>query len=441
MRRSSYRQNGAVTCRDGFQTRPRSPWAAAVAGIVWVAAAVFAAGVAAGIEIADHELSGRLTLEGRWYYQDGAHPGQESHASGLVAEPKLYVEDEEGRSLTVAPFFRYDAADPRRTHLDLREAYLLLLGEIGAGEWELRLGADRVFWGVAESRHLVDIVNQTDFIEHPNEESKLGQPMAHLTWSGESGVVELFALTYHRERTFPGRPGRLRSRFVVDDGGISYESAAAEWHVELAARYSHSFGVLDLGVSVFDGTSREPCLGCLPPRLDSNGELLLVPHYEQIRQFGLDAQLTIESWLLKLEAIHRAGARNQAGREQDYAALVVGGEYAFNGIFGSAADLSLLGEWNHDGRGANATNVFDNDLFLGARLALNDVQSTEIVASVLGDLDHSTRSLIVELNRRLSDQWLLRLEGVVILGVDKADLTHYETRRDSFVELSLTYNF
>ncbi len=441
MRGRSYRQNGAMTCRGGFQTRPRSPWAAAVAGIVWVAAAVFAAGVAAGIEIADHELSGRLALESRWYYQDGAHSGQRSHASGVVVEPKLYVEDAEGRSLTLAPFFRYDAADPRRTHLDVREAYLLLLGEIGDGEWELRLGADRVFWGVAESRHLVDIVNQTDLIEHPNEEAKLGQPMAHLTWSGDSGVLELFALTYHRERTFPGRSGRLRSRFVVDDERVSYESAAAEWHVDLAARYSHSVGPLDLGLSVFEGTSREPCLGCLPPRLGRKGGFLLAPYYEQILQFGVDAQLTIESWLFKLEAIHRAGARNQAGREQDYAALVVGGEYTFNAVFGSAADLSLLGEWNHDGRGANATNVFDNDVFLAARLALNDVQSTEIIASVLGDVDHSTRSLVVELNRRLSDQWSLHIEGVVILGVDKADLTHYETRRDSFVELSATYNF
>ena len=63
------------------------------------------------------------------------------------------------------------------------------------------------------------------------------------------------------------------------------------------------------------------------------------------------------------------------------------------------------------------------------------------VASVLADVDHSTRSLVVELNRRLSDQWSLHLEGVVILAVDKADLTHYQTRRDSFIELQVTYNF
>ena len=408
----------------------------AAAGATLILASILGGGAASGIEV-----SGRLDLESRWYYQDGAHPGQKSHATGFVVEPKLYAEDAEGRSVTLAPFFRYDGADPRRTHFDMREAYLLVFGELGDGEWELRLGADRVFWGVTESRHLVDIVNQTDLIEHPDEESKLGQPMAHLTFSGEWGVAEIFALPYHRERTFPGRAGRLRSQFVVDDKQVFYESAAEEWHVDLAARYSHSVGPLDLGISVFDGTSREPCLVCVLPRLSQRGELLLVPYYEQIRQFGLDAQLTIESWLFKLEAIHRGSASNQAGQEEDYAALVAGVEYTINSVFGSAADLGLLAEWNYDRRRENATNVFDNDIFLGARLAFNDVQSTDLVASVLADADHSTRSMILEFNRRLSDRWSLHLEGVVILAVDRADLTHYQTRRDSFIELSVSYNF
>ena len=415
---------------------PRAFLHITAAGTVLTLAFLLAGGRAPAVEV-----SGRVGLESRWYYQDEAHPGQRSHASGVVVEPRLYAEDDEGRSVTLAPFFRYDGGDSRRTHFDVREAYLLLLGEIGDGEWELRLGADRVFWGVAESRHLVDIVNQTDLIENPNEEAKLGQLMAHLTWSGEWGVAEVFALPYHRERTYPGREGRLRGEFVVDHKRVSYESSAEEWHVDLAARYSHSFGPVDLGVSVFDGTSREPCLVCAPPRLDQRGELLLAPHYEQIRQFGLDAQLTVEAWLFKLEALHRSGASNLAGLEEDYAAFVAGGEYAFTGVFGLDADLVLLAEWNYDGRRENTTNPFDNDIFLGARLGFNDVQSTEVVVSVLADAEHSTRSLFVEFNRRLTDEWSLHVESVFFLAVDRADLTTYPTRRDSFVELHLIYNF
>ena len=392
-------------------------------GAVWILALVFAVEARAGIEI-DHEFSGRLNGESRWFPEAGAHSGQHSHASGFVTVPKLYLEDAAGRSLTLAPFFRYDNTDSRRTHADLREAYLLLFGEIGDGEWELRVGVDQVFWGVTESQHLVDIVNQVDFVEHPAGEAKLGQPMVYLTWSSDWGVMEILGLPYHRARTFPGRAGRLRLPLVVNDDHVEYESEAKERHVDLAARYSHSFGLIDMGVSAFNGTSREPALNLL---LDSSGAPILGQYYAQIRQFGLDAQLTVGSWLFKLEAIQRAGARDLSGREEDYVASVFGGEYTFYSVFGSAADLSLLGEWNYD-------------FFCAARLALNDVQSSEIVASILGDAERATRALAVALERRIADRWSVNLESIYLLSIDKADI-HYETRRDSFIDLSLSYNF
>ena len=416
---------------------PRATLRGVAPGAACFAALAFVADASAGSWIDYHEFSGRASVEDRRYPQSAAHSGQRAHAAGFVVEPRLYLEDEEERSLTFEMFYRYDSADPRRTHADLRAAYLLLFGEIGDGEWELRAGVDRVFWGVAESRHLVDIVNQTDLVEHPNEETKLGQPMVHLTWSGGWGVAELFGLPYHRARTFPGRSGRLRTPFIVDNDRVSYESAAGEWHFDFAARYSHSLGPLDLGVSMFDGTSREPVL---VPTGIAGGAPILVPRYEQIRQFGLDAQVTTGPWLLKLEAIRRTGARNRLGRQEDYAAFVAGFEYTFYSASGTAADLGLLGEWNRDGRSLDATNQFQSDLFFGIRLALNDVQSTEVLASVLADTDYATRTLIVEASRRLSDRWSMELEAIALLDVGDMDIA-YTTRRDSFMALNLIYSF
>ena len=274
-------------------------------------------------------------------------------------------------------------------------------------------------------------------MEHPYKEPKLGQPMAHLTFSGDWGTAEVFGLTYHRGRTFPGRFGRLRLPFVVDNDMISYLSDAKQWHLDLAGRYSRSFGPLDLGMSVFDGTSRDPFL-TLDPGL--SGEPALVPYYEQIRQFGLDAQVTAGSWLFKLEAIRRTGAQNLLGVEEDYSASTFGGEYTFYSVSGSALDLTLLSEWNYDDRRQYATNIFQNDFFLAARIAFNDVQSTELLASILRDADSSGQVLTLELNRRISDQWSLRLESIAFRGIQEVDLT-YLTRRDSFVELALIYNF
>ena len=408
-----------------------------------------------------HEFSGSLRLESRGYPESAAYPGQRSLASGFVAEPTLFLEDEEGRSFTLTPFFRYDSADARRTHIDLHEAYLLLFGELGEGEWEARLGFDQVFWGVTELNHLVDIVNQTDLVEHPNEEAKLGQFMAHLTWSGDWGVAELFALPWHRERTFPGRHGRFRSDLVVDPDLVEYESGAGARHLDVAARYSHSFGPLDVGLSVFHGTSREPSLrpasfrpildGSGAPILDGDGMPVAVPesfapYYAQIRQFGLDAQVTEDAWLFKLEAIHRSGAsslpsdRYPLGREEDYTAFALSTEYTFYSMFESASDLGLLGEWSYDDRGRRSTNQFQNDLFFAARIAFNDVNGTEIVAGLVADTDYSTRTITVEGSRRLSDRWSVRLEAVAFFDADEADPVSV-SRRDSFLGLDFVYHF
>ena len=413
-----------------------SAWRRAAFG-AFAAVPLLAAAAGAGAEIVDQEFYGNLRIEGRWYPKTAAYPLQRDHASGVVAAPKLYLEDAGGRSFTLAPFLRYDGGDPDRTHADLREAYLLLFGDVGDHRWELRLGIDRVFWGVAESRHLVDIVNQVDLVEHPNEKTKLGQPMIHLTWSGDSGVLELFGLPYHRTRTYPGRHGRLRGPLLVDDSREEYESGAGARHLDLAARYSHSFGALDIGVSVFDGTAREPCLLCLW----RPGMAVLVPYYEQIRQFGLDAQLTTGPWLLKLEAIRREGARDQSLREDDFAAFVIGGEYEFASVFDSDIGLTLFAEWLRDGRRRHATNAFQNDIFVAARLAFNDVESTDLTISLLKDLDHSTRTAGIEFNRRLSDHWSLHFEAAVFLGIAERDLLTHAIRRDSYAELHLIYSF
>ena len=406
-------------------------------------------------------FSGRFSLESRWYPQSPAHAGQRSHATGFTAEPTLFLEDEAGRSFTLTPFFRFDGADSQRTHGDLREAYLLLFGELGEGEWEARLGFDRVFWGVAELYNPVDVVNQSDLVEHPDGKTKLGQLMAHLTFSGDWGTAELFALPWHRERTYPGRHGRLRSELVVDPGLAEYESGAEERHLDLAARYSHSFGLLDFGLGFFDGTSREPSLrpAAFRPVLGPTGAPVvdpvtgpiviptaLAPYYPQIRQLGLDAQITTDLALLKLEAIHRTGApnvpslRHPFGEEEDHVAFVIGGEFTIHSVFESAADLSLLGEWHRDDRGRRSTHQFQNDVFVAARLAFNDVEGTEVTAALVADTDYGSRTMSVEFSRRLSDEWSLRLETTTMLDIDEADPIR-TTWRDSFLGVDLTYSF
>jgi hypothetical protein len=373
------------------------------------------------------EVSGRITLEGRYFPQRSLHAGQREHGLSLVAEPEAYLENEAGQGLKLQPFFRYDSADKRRTHWDMREAYGLFFGEFEDSEWELRVGFDKVFWGVAESRHLVDIVNQTDLIESPDQEEKLGQPMLHATWLNDLGTFEAFALPYFRERTFQGRAGRLRNAVPVDSEQTSYESGAAQHHLDVAARYSRSIDALDFGLSFFDGTNRDPTLSL---GLDSGGGLVLLPLYEQIRQYGLDAQVTTGAWLIKFEGTWREGERDAASLEEDFLSFVGGFEYTFYGVFDSDLDLGLLTEFLYDGRDERATVVTEEDIFVAARLAFNDEASTDVLFGILQDLDKATRNLFIEANRRLDDNFSIGLEGTAFLNIDAAD-SQFALRKDS----------
>ena len=62
-----------------------------------------------------------------------------------------------------------------------------------------------MFWGVTESQHLVDVVNQTDLVENPDGEEKLGQLMVNLTVARSWGTLNLFVAP-GRARAHVSRP-------------------------------------------------------------------------------------------------------------------------------------------------------------------------------------------------------------------------------------------
>jgi hypothetical protein len=192
-------------------------------------------------------FNGDTGAEIRYYPNDSLWPGQgDDFAESMFINLEARWRGENQR-VSIKPFARLDSADSQRTHADIREAYWAYEGD----DWELLLGANKVFWGVAESRHLVDIINQTDLVEDPDREQKLGQPMINFALQRDWGDLQLFVMPYFRERTFPGADGRLRTPAPVNTDRSEYESSAGRHHTDLAARWSHYFGDVDIGVSAF----------------------------------------------------------------------------------------------------------------------------------------------------------------------------------------------
>ncbi len=373
-----------------------------------------------------NEWSGYLATEGRYFFNAPLHPDQGEQSRSFSGQPEFYQEWPT-KSITIAPFFRIDSADSERSHFDLRELFFLWF----PGNFELGIGIRKIFWGVTESQHLVDIINQTDLIELPDGEEKLGQPMINFSLLKDWGALDFFLLPYFRERTFPGPKGRLRGPLVVNTDQAQFESSAENTHLDLAIRYSQTFGNWDIGLSHFQGTGREPTL---QQGTDSSGNSVLIPFYEQIGQTGLDIQRIIDVWLLKLELIHRFG------QGPSFQAWTGGFEYTFTGIFGSMADLGVIGEWLYDTRDEKATTPFEDDTMLGLRLALNDMESTEFLLGLIQDLDHASKMINIEGSRRFGDRWKLALEGSIFTELHPSELI-YSQRDDDFLQLTLAYYF
>jgi hypothetical protein len=404
------------------------------------------------------EISGFIAAESRVFLEDEQFPDQMrwNNVGSFVLQPEWYYEWNGGRdAILFVPFFRADPTDERRTHYDLRELNYLHVGD----GWEARVGFAKVFWGVAESNHLVDIINQTDAVEDVDREDKLGQPMIHLTAPTWLGIFELFALPGFRNRTFPGPTGRLRPSIVVAQDDPDFDSSLGHAHVDFAGRWSRTFGDWEAALSHFYGTSRDPRF-----ELDLIRNRL-IPLYDIINQTGVELQYTGANILLKLEGFGRDG-------QSTYRGAVVGGfEYTFYEVFNTACDLGVLGEGHYDSfdpeipvdvpngplpppdqippdifnqlQGAaflGTPSPFEHDLFGGFRLTFNDEQSTELLAGVIADVVDGGRFWNVEASRRFGSNWKLNLD-VRVFDSLPGDTLFAAVNKDDFVQLSLAYYF
>jgi len=166
--------------------------------------------------------------------------------------------------------------------------------------------------------------------------------------------------------------------------------------------------------------------------------LVIGPYYPQIDQIGADVQLTTGAWLLKLEAIQRSF---DDAIYTDFSALTTGFEYTLVGLFGSVYDLGVLGEYSWDERNEQATSVFQNDLFVGARFALNDVSDSQVLFGWSNDLDNSSsRAVFVEAATRLAPALTMNIELRQFDSNSSADPL-FRFRNSNFIQIGIEYFF
>lgn len=357
--------------------------------------------------------------EARWFPQASeARTLQGSYTARLTTHNKLAG----SWQLRSEWFGRLDPTDRHRNQLDVKQLWL-------DGNWrglEVGAGITQEFWGVTESHHLVNALNQIDAVADIDGEDYLGQPMIKTAYHWPTMELALYVLPYFRAREFHEHGERLGPPLQITSA--EYESGAGAAHTDLALRWAAHTDRFDIGIGYFTGTDREPVLG--PASI--SGQASLVPYYRQIEQLGLDLQITYDTWLLKLEALHREGY------SEAFHAWILGVERTFFQVANTNLDMGLIIEKLRDQRPADAPrSVFDNDLFVGTRLAFNNAADTNLILGVYVDDERIYR---MEVEHRLTNRWKLALTASSF-DAPRPHLPLYTLRSDDYVSLSITRFF
>ena len=336
--------------------------------------------------------------------------------ASLVFHALGSVEWDAGRQwLDLEPFLRLDLVSGERTRLDLRQASWT----IARGRWELLAGVTERYWGVVESRRVVDVINQWYSVGSVAGYEKLGQPMLRAVNRSDLGTFEVMLLPLFRERPFAGSAGHLWSPLPVDDDRVAYLSGSGGLRPDFAIRWSHSLGNIDLGLAHFGGTNRDPWF---ESRVDDADLPVLAPVYARTDRTSLDVQWTSGGWLWKAEAM------TATAPESRYGAAAAGLEHAF------ADYLSAFVEYAYDSRGSEATTSYEHDVYVGGRLLHHE---GSIEANLFVDTDSGNRIVGFGLRQRLTDRLTLDLEARGFMG-DAQREPGFAPRQGSFLAVTLT---
>ena len=379
------------------------------------------------------DLFGWFDAQARFFPQEAGNPlgiPQQNNYwfnASLAWEPGFFMNVTDYMNFELILFGRVDQHDRNRTHGDIREGFF----ELFFDEWTLGFGIHKVFWGVTESRHLVDIINQSDLVEDFDPQIKLGQAMVTTSYTHDkAGIFSLYLMSWARPMVFPGPLGRPTLPVPVDNDIRVYESRLNAGQIDTALRWSHSMAGFDWGLSYFFGTARDPQLF---QAMNGAGLPVLQPVYELIHQGGLDAQYTVEGWLLKAEAIVRGG------QGPTFGAVTGGFEYTFYQVSGSIVDIGLILEYNYDGRDNNTFIIFENDFFTGVRLSLSDVGDTAFLVGSFIDAKDGSVLISAEASRRFGESWKILLEGVGYIPQRGNVLQFF--RNDAYVKIDIEFHY
>ncbi len=367
------------------------------------------------LALADGQMSGDLSFTAI----SEQTPTTDGLRSVVSLAPEVTWDIAPEASATFAPYLHYD----QELTTDIHKAKVDIYWRGGNAS----LGIDQVTWGKMEFSRLSDRINQTDLRSVLTGDPKQGQAMARVSQNTPVGQFELLHLFDSPERKYP-------TDLLPADVEAVYADAISEESSGWALRYDQYFGAFDVGIYGYTGVDRDPAVIVQNQRVQ--------PYYDEVTQAGIDLQYTAGSLLIK-SAYRQSWDQIQqdpvsyALSTADAQAYAIGAEYALNN--NDTASATVFAEYATDSRGESALQAMQNDVSLGAKFGLNNLQNTEFTVAGNYDLDDEKSVYNLRAEHRWTDRTKLEVNAYISGKDSQSNPINYQP--DSRFDFSLSYNF
>ncbi|PWK17623.1 hypothetical protein LV89_04339 [Arcicella aurantiaca] len=350
-----------------------------------------------------HHLQGNIGLEATYFYDSPFLPSQESGQVSLLVNLNYQAWTKNQRlKLIIKPYLRITAFDKSRSHIDLREGYLLY----SAKSWDAKMGFQNISSGFAQGFSVMNVINQTDDLEVPWSPVALGQPMINLGYLKKNFAFRAMAMPFFRVKKLPDFDSRLNIYpLPINTQNAKIESNNVSWAIKLSDKFLAD--KLETEVIYFEGLSNTPYIIPTPDFSSLN------LNYLRMNYLGLSSQYVWKSLVVKGEYAYRRQ------NNQEYWGGMVGFEYPFANIGGSAIEMNLFAEYFYDAWRDKNHFPFSKIALLGNRVDFGDIQSTTLyMKMLLLPTENTFNRLFVnlEISRRMMNHWETKISWVSYIG-------------------------
>ena len=370
------------------------------------------------------EHYGEVEISSTFFSKDIPNDNRKNYLNSVRLEYNYFFENN-----NLSGKIKIDAkeSDPNSSsNINFNEAYL----DYSLSDMNVLIGNNIIFWGKNEFFNPVDVINSKDFSSGLAIGKKIGQPMINLKKYLSSSELDFYILP-SQSNIYPKSDIRSQQSLNISSSNL-YSKGADNNNIGIALRWSGYLNEYDYGLSYYKGNTKDPAFNVV-----SN---TLVPNYSEITQIGLDLQATKGDYLFKGEIISRSNQYNANGLIEEYHGSILGIEHSLYGVFEKNWDLANIIEYSSDSRGSKSHHGFQNDLFYGARLVLNDIEDTQYFLSIQSDLEKNSRALTFNYESRFLSQIRGGIDIYLPLNLEE-DIHQSSFKDENNIKVYSSYSF